>query len=980
MRKIKALLKVDRGAAGYRDYPVQKVENYVIETSLDNDSDPFSIDIGDPRGHFDFLRDRDNEVLVNLYSGSKVADVERLHYGFSDVVSYNSDDRVVSIQGRDFSSIAVDTDAPPSDQKNVFPNVFIRDRAIALGFTKISMPAMSSIARVYTDGSEKEWELWYRLMREKDMWLWTLPDGTLVGNKLNYSDKSFVKPKYHFGHSGKDMSGPRFHVEHVIHSSNKQQRVQRVFMYGETGKTSLFAEAIDPRITAWRRKNLKITLNAQAKNNAELKKQAEDEIFDSIVGAIEFTLVVRDAGDRIKPNWMARINLPEHGIKGVFFIVGVRLVGSADQGYLQEVRFRERNFALSRRVPDAPQLDDTKDTRDEGKDVAPGLGGNVLTESKIPWGECFVRSAKKWHKGSKGGKGWNWDLAMYLGVLLSICKVETSFRNIRTYAVNNNVEGPVWYEKPDPGQQGYAAKLETWKHNFANNIGNPYNPSPNRSAAVGPMQLVTPDYKVQADKFANKAGEYDGGRWVPCANIEIAAKILAEEKGIDFDSTKGSPKDLFRTSQIWFAVRKYYGGPNPEHYSKIVQEYFESTYYQIALAAINSEQVSTVPGGAPFTLRGLHFPAMRKELEKVIRTAMAQLGVGYHWAGGNCEGATVGDPKPGSIGDKGFDCSGLVWYAYCEAGKNLANQANPRPTTYSMIKDGTAVGRDALKPGDLVFFHSLGHMGIALVDDQFIHAPHSGDVVKISSLGDPYYRDGWDGARRIFAWSESPVGPPPEGVKRVMIQAGHDTGGNADQPYGHAGQSGAAGELEYNKSVRDMVLAHLQADPNYEGISGTAWSASAGETSDPDDDIDAAGLDMLIALHYNRGSGTTGFFFGYTRGATDGRSAAMSTNSAKLADKIAGRIDNISGAPPRLSDNTGFGGSPAGASGWGYYPWGSTLRASPDNINHIPGCPAAVILENGSNDDGAYLDNKKSLTADAVYRGICDYYGTKPLG
>ena len=59
------------------------------------------------------------------------------------------------------------------------------------------------------------------------------------------------------------------------------------------------------------------------------------------------------------------------------------------------------------------------------------------------------------------------------------------------------------------------------------------------------------------------------------------------------------------------------------------------------------------------------------------------------------------------------------------------------------------VSRDQLQAGDLVFFNGLGHAGIYIGGGQFIHAPHSGDVVKISSLSDSWYARTWVGARRI---------------------------------------------------------------------------------------------------------------------------------------------------------------------------------------------------------------------------------------
>ena len=64
---------------------------------------------------------------------------------------------------------------------------------------------------------------------------------------------------------------------------------------------------------------------------------------------------------------------------------------------------------------------------------------------------------------------------------------------------------------------------------------------------------------------------------------------------------------------------------------------------------------------------------------------------------------------------------------------------------------GVYVSRDQLQPGDLVFFSGLGHMGMYIGGDQFIHAPHTGDVVKISSMSEGYYASGYVGAKRVHA-------------------------------------------------------------------------------------------------------------------------------------------------------------------------------------------------------------------------------------
>jgi hypothetical protein len=100
------------------------------------------------------------------------------------------------------------------------------------------------------------------------------------------------------------------------------------------------------------------------------------------------------------------------------------------------------------------------------------------------------------------------------------------------------------------------------------------------------------------------------------------------------------------------------------------------------------------------------------------------------------------DAPPEPASPRGFDCSGLVQYAYAQLGMSVPH------STYALWPMGVAVARSALQPGDLVFFNGLGHMGIYIGNNQMIHAPHTGDVVKISSLTG-WYASSYMGARRI---------------------------------------------------------------------------------------------------------------------------------------------------------------------------------------------------------------------------------------
>jgi cell wall-associated NlpC family hydrolase len=141
-----------------------------------------------------------------------------------------------------------------------------------------------------------------------------------------------------------------------------------------------------------------------------------------------------------------------------------------------------------------------------------------------------------------------------------------------------------------------------------------------------------------------------------------------------------------------------------------------------ALSSTVSPVASSNPSGSVST-----GPAPPPTHSNVVSIAMRYLGTPYVWGGAS---------------PAGFDCSGLVMYVFAQVGVSLPH------SSYAQYGMGSPVSRDQLQPGDLVFFDGLGHVGIYVGGGSFIHAPHTGDVVRISSLSG-WYASSYVGARRI---------------------------------------------------------------------------------------------------------------------------------------------------------------------------------------------------------------------------------------
>jgi cell wall-associated NlpC family hydrolase len=117
--------------------------------------------------------------------------------------------------------------------------------------------------------------------------------------------------------------------------------------------------------------------------------------------------------------------------------------------------------------------------------------------------------------------------------------------------------------------------------------------------------------------------------------------------------------------------------------------------------------------------------------ERAVKVALGVVGTPYRWGG----------ESPST----GFDCSGLVRWAYGRVGVDLPHNS------YALYGEGRRVSEARMEPGDILFFEGLGHVGLYLGSGRMVHSPETGRTVEVVRLTGTNYGTRLIGARRVTA-------------------------------------------------------------------------------------------------------------------------------------------------------------------------------------------------------------------------------------
>jgi hypothetical protein len=357
-----------------------------------------------------------------------------------------------------------------------------------------------------------------------------------------------------------------------------------VYIFGHRGDSGFVAHAGDPTTLKWIKRPLTIIQSPDVHNQAEARIEAWEEIFESKVGALEIKLTIPNPGYIIRQNHMARVNIPSIGLRGDFYVVGAQSSGDTNTGHYLTVRLREKNYAISRRVPTDPSISRGTST-DPGGSAQAGIAASL--PSDISYRQFFVEAAQKFRG--------PWGFSVFLGVLLSIAEQETGFSNVRR---GGHVEYPGTANGKVPSPVFKNSGYDKFVEMFANEKSGGH---VSEDYAVGVMQLLTEGFKLYADRVFDPqrvGDELLGGRWDVRSNILAGGAALAAKLGAgvtitpdgQLRNTKPTGLSLNPNEEnIWAGVAAYGEG---DAYANQVKVRYKTKYAGDVQAAITAATVA----------------------------------------------------------------------------------------------------------------------------------------------------------------------------------------------------------------------------------------------------------------------------------------------------------------------------------------------------------------------------------------------------
>lgn len=315
-----------------KTYEINKMSEYDVETSLDIPADHFNIIIEnsiDTKGY---------GVNADIFNPNDTFRISE-HYGVilngvaDDVDEFwDEDGSKIEIVGRDKSMLLLENDAEPRTYNKLKLSAYINKIAGPYGFkARVNSKYDKVINKIVVEVGDSQWDTIFRETKKLDMWLWCEPDGTLVADKLNYSEK----PSYKFSN---DLSIDAIRMKKFSKKKRGADIKNEVWVRGH-GNKAFTAKYKDNDLTSKGYRRRMIIEDGEAKNISKGQEIAKRHVQERKRGSFEVELTIHGKHE-VKTNKTAYLKDKVTKTEGTFFIVGVRDKKNDNIGHEKIIRLR----------------------------------------------------------------------------------------------------------------------------------------------------------------------------------------------------------------------------------------------------------------------------------------------------------------------------------------------------------------------------------------------------------------------------------------------------------------------------------------------------------------------------------------------------------------------------------------------------------------------------------------------------------------
>ena len=315
-----------------KTYEINRMSEYDVETSLDIPADYFNIIIENP------INDKGYGINAGIFNPNDTFKISE-NYGIilngvaDDVDEYwDENGSKIELSGRDISMLLLENDAEPRTYNKLKLSAFINKIAGPYGLkAKVNSKYDKVINKIVVEVGDSEWDTIFRETKKLDMWLWCEPDGTLVADKLNYSEK----PSYKFSN---DLSIDAIRIEKFSKKKRGADIKNEVWVRGH-GNKAFTAKYKDNDLTNKGYRRRMIIEDGEAKNISKGQETGKKQVQERKRGSFEIELTINGKHE-VKTNKTAYIKDKVTKTEGTFFIIGVKDKKNNNVGHIKIIRLR----------------------------------------------------------------------------------------------------------------------------------------------------------------------------------------------------------------------------------------------------------------------------------------------------------------------------------------------------------------------------------------------------------------------------------------------------------------------------------------------------------------------------------------------------------------------------------------------------------------------------------------------------------------